>query len=140
MKRPSIFLYITVFSASLMLSACTHPKTSAERHARHYVYTSDNSSDPNFYTKKADSVRLMTPFFQYFWNMGEKDRAAGMSQEEAQQRVTQLHNEDFLKSIQAKEKFAGGTYENSSEPSPKESSLMAETISAAYLDGYEGRK
>lgn len=140
MKHSSFFMPLTVLSAVLILSACTQTKISAERHARHYVYTYDNNSDPNFYTKKADSVRLMTPFFQQFWNQGAKDRAAGMSQEGAQQRVNLFHNEDFLKSVQAKEQFAGKTYENISTPSPKEFSLMAETISAAYLDGYEGRK
>lgn len=140
MIRPSFSLPLTVFSAALILSACTQPQISAERHARHYVYASDNNSDPNFYTKKADSVRLMTPFFQQFWNLGAKDKAAGVPQEGVQQRVTQFHNEEFLKSIQVKEKFAGRRYENSHTPSPKELSLMAETISAAYIDGYEGRK
>ncbi|EEQ4793467.1 Exc2 family lipoprotein, partial [Escherichia coli] len=36
--------------------------------------------------------------------------------------------------------FAGRKYTNSDMPSPKKMKLMADTISAVYLDGYEGRQ
>ncbi|HBJ6432836.1 TPA: Exc2 family lipoprotein [Salmonella enterica subsp. enterica] len=48
---------------------------------RYYVYASDDSSDPNFYTNKADTTRMMVPFFQLFRDMGTKESSAGISAE-----------------------------------------------------------
>ncbi|XJL86264.1 Exc2 family lipoprotein (plasmid) [Escherichia coli] len=47
-----------------------------EQHTRHYVYASDDRSDPNFYTNRADTTRVMIPFFQQFREMGEKDQSS----------------------------------------------------------------
>ncbi|CDZ86602.1 hypothetical protein BN1086_04944 [Citrobacter koseri] len=139
MKRSSAILLCITLSGSLLLTACT-PKTSAERHARQYVYAADDGFNPNFYVKKADSTRMMVPFFRQFHDMGVKDRAAGVSREETQQRVSQFRSEEFLKSIQSEEEFAGRTYNDSSTPSPKELKAMGDAISATYMDGYEGIK
>ncbi len=139
MKKISTVMLCTTLAAMLMTTACT-PKTSAERHARQYVYAADDGFNPNFYVKKADSIRMMVPFFRQFQEMGAKDRAAGVSREEALQRVSQLRSEEFLKSIRSEEKFAGRTYTDSSTPSPKELKVMGDAISATYMDGYEGRK
>ncbi len=139
MKKISTVMLCTTLAAMLMTTACT-PKTSAERHARQYVYAADDGFNPNFYVKKADSIRMMVPFFRQFQEMGAKDRAAGVSREEALQRVSQFRSEEFLKSIRSEEKFAGRTYTDSSTPSPKELKVMGDAISATYMDGYEGRK
>lgn len=139
MKLTQKKLQLTMLLAIMVLTACT-PKTSAERHARQYVYAADDGFDPNFYVKKADSIRMMTPFFRQFQDMGAKDRAAGLSREEAQQRVIQFRSEEFLTSIQGTTTFAGRTYTDSSAPSLKALKAMGEAISAAYMDGYEGRK
>lgn len=139
MKKISTVMLCTMLAAMLMTTACT-PKTSAERHARQYVYAADDGFNPNFYVKKADSIRMMVPFFRQFQEMGAKDRAAGVSREEALQRVSQFRSEEFLKSIRSEEKFAGRTYTDSSTPSPKELKVMGDAISATYMDGYEGRK
>ncbi|OOL08958.1 hypothetical protein BXQ27_34065, partial [Klebsiella aerogenes] len=48
-----------------------------EQHTRHYVYASDDGFDPNFSTQKADTTRMMVPFFRQFWDMGAKDKATG---------------------------------------------------------------
>ncbi|WP_208491589.1 Exc2 family lipoprotein, partial [Escherichia coli] len=69
---------IALITVAAALTACT-PKTSLEQHTRHYVYASDDGFDPNFYTKKADTTRMMIPFFQQFREMGVKDKAAGVS-------------------------------------------------------------
>ncbi|EDE6508704.1 Exc2 family lipoprotein [Salmonella enterica subsp. enterica serovar Enteritidis] len=139
MKKPSVVLLPTLLGAVLLTVACT-PETSVERHARHYVYASDDRSDPNFYTNKADTTRMMVPFFRQFREMGVKDRAAGVSEAAAQQRVNEFHSEKFLKSLQGTTTFAGRKYTNSDTPSPKKLSVLADTISAVYLDGYAGRQ
>lgn len=139
MKKISAVMLCAALTATLMTTACT-PKTSAERHARQYVYAADDGFNPNFYVKKADSTRMMVPFFRQFHDMGVKDRAAGVSREEAQQRVSQFRSEEFLKSIKSEEKFAGRTYNDSSTPTPKELKVMGDAISATYMDGYEGIK
>ncbi|EOV0239387.1 Exc2 family lipoprotein [Salmonella enterica] len=61
-------------AATLMVTACS-PKTSAERHARQYVYAADDGFNPNFYVKKADSIRMMVPFFRQFHDEGVKNVA-----------------------------------------------------------------
>lgn len=139
MEKISAVMLCAALSATLMTTACA-PKTSAERHARQYVYATDDGFDPNFYVKKADSIRMMVPFFRQFHDMGEKDKATGMSREEAQQRVSLFRSEEFLKSIPSKNKFAGRTYNDSSTPSSKELKVMGDAISATYMDGYEGIK
>ena len=139
MKKFTAVTLCVALTATLMITACT-PKTSAECYARQYVYAADDGFDPNFYVKKADSTRMMVPFFRQFHDMGVKYRAAGVSREEAQQRVGQFRSEEFLKSIQSEEKFAGRTYNDSSTPTPKELKAMGDAISATYMDGYEGIK
>ncbi|EBH2659628.1 Exc2 family lipoprotein [Salmonella enterica subsp. enterica serovar Uzaramo] len=64
MKRHLHSLSLVLLAAAT-LTACT-PKNSLERHTRHYVYASDDRSDPNFYTRKADTIRMMVPFFRQF--------------------------------------------------------------------------
>ncbi len=88
-------LLIPLITATITLTGCT-PKTSLERHTRHYVYASDDGFDPNFYTQKADTIRMMIPFFQQFRDMGVKDKAAGVSAEMAQQRVKEFHSEKIF--------------------------------------------
>ncbi|MCV5784243.1 Exc2 family lipoprotein, partial [Escherichia coli] len=50
-------LLIPLITATIALTGCT-PKTRLERHTRHYVYASDDGFDPNFYTQKADTIRM----------------------------------------------------------------------------------
>ncbi|TFO60106.1 entry exclusion protein 2 (plasmid) [Escherichia coli] len=130
---------IALITVAAALTACT-PKTSLEQHTRHYVYASDDGFDPNFYTKKADTTRMMIPFFQQFREMGVKDKAAGVSAETAQQRIKEFHSEKFLQSLRSTTTFAGRKYTDSYMPSPEKMKLLADTISAVYLDGYEGRQ
>lgn len=139
MKRHTGTLYLTLLiSAAVTLTACT-PKGSVEQHTRHYVYASDDGFDPNFSTQKADTTRMMVPFFRQFWDMGAQDKAAGKSRDEVQQRIQQFHSPEFLKSLQGTTQFAGTDY-RSKDPTPKKSKLLADTISAVYLDGYEDRR
>ena len=128
-------LLIPLITATIALTGCT-PKTSLERHTRHYVYASDDGFDPNFYTQKADTIRMMVPFFRQFWDMGAKDKATGKSRSDVQQRIQQFHSQEFLNSLRGTTQFAGTDY-RSKDLTPKKSRLLADTISAVYLDGYE---
>ncbi|EPG3898398.1 TPA: Exc2 family lipoprotein [Klebsiella pneumoniae] len=92
--------------------------------------------DPNFSTQKADTTRMMVPFFRQFWDMGAKDKATGKSRSDVQQRIQQFHSQEFLNSLQGTTQFAGTDY-RSKDLTPKKSRLLADTISAVYLDGYE---
>ncbi|MSM46453.1 Exc2 family lipoprotein [Escherichia coli] len=107
--------------------------------ASHYVYASDDGFDPNFSTQKADTTRMMVPFFRQFWDMGAKDKATGKSRSDVQQRIQQFHSQEFLNSLRGTTQFAGTDY-RSKDLTPKKSRLLADTISAVYLDGYEGRQ
>lgn len=119
MRRSGGTLYlIALLTAATALTACT-PKGSVGQHTRHYVYASDDGFDPNFYTKKADTTRMMIPFFQQFREMGVKDKAAGVSAETAQQRIKEFHSEEFLQSLRTTTTFAGRKYTNSDMPSPE---------------------
>ena len=77
---------------------------------------------------------------QQFREMGVKDKAAGVSAETAQQRIKEFHSEKFLQSLRSTTTFAGRKYTDSDMPSPEKMKLLADTISAVYLDGYEGRQ
>lgn len=129
---------ITLITAIITLTACT-PKGSVEQHTRHYVYASDDGFDPNFSTQKADTTRMMVPFFRQFWDMGAKDKATGKSRSDVQKRIQQFNSQEFLNSLRGTTKFAGTDY-RSKDLTPKKSKLLADTISALYLDGYEGRQ
>ena len=110
MSRSGSTLYlIALLTAATVLTACT-PKGSMEQHTRHYVYASDDGFDPNFSTQKADTTRMMVPFFRQFWDMGAKDKATGKSRSDVQQRIQQFHSQEFLNSLRGTTQFAGTDY------------------------------
>lgn len=140
MNGSRLILAASALLASLVLSGCTQSATSAEREARHYVYAADDGFDPNFRTNKADTARMMVPFFDQFWQAGKKDREAGLSQEDARQRITSFTSNEFLASVRGKSWFAGKAYDNNDTATRKEHKAMVEAITATYMDGYQGRK
>lgn len=66
MKGHARSLYLTLLLSTITLTACTPHQSSVERHTRHYVYTSDDGFDPNFYVHKTDTTKMLIPFFQHF--------------------------------------------------------------------------
>ena len=124
MSRSGSTLYlIALLTAATVLTACT-PKGSMEQHTRHYVYASDDGFDPNFSTQKADTTRMMVLFFgsSGIWELKIKRQ--------------ENHSQEFLNSLRGTTQFAGTDY-RSKDLTPKKSRLLADTISAVYLDGYE---
>ncbi|POJ43793.1 hypothetical protein C1674_28725 [Klebsiella pneumoniae] len=71
--------------------------------------------------------------------MGAKDKATGKSRSDVQQRIQQIHCQEYLNSIQGTTQFAGTEF-RSKDLTPKKSRLLADTISAVFLEGYEGRQ
>ncbi|QBH97170.1 entry exclusion protein 2 [Limnobaculum zhutongyuii] len=140
MKKSSVVLLCTALTITTLITTGCTPKTSVERHARQYVYAvGDDGLDSNFYVKEADNIRSMVSFFHQFRDMGVKDKTTGLSRDDAMKRASLFRSEEFLKSIQSVQVFAGRTYANSSTPSPKKLKAMGDAISATYMDGYEGR-
>jgi len=137
MKNKSFTLLVTVLAVTLAITGCA-PKTSPERHARQYIKATSDDLNPNFVVKKTDSIRMMVPFFEQFYEVGAKDKAAGISPDEALQRANYFQSEEFLQSIKSQETFAGKTYTSSGLKSAQEQKSMGEAISGAYMDGYHG--
>ncbi|MGX9867165.1 Exc2 family lipoprotein [Enterobacter mori] len=140
MRYKLSFISIALLSSCLMLTACSQPQTSAERHAKQYINAVTDDFDPNFHTNKADSTRRMVPFFTYFYDAGTEDRISGVSRQQALLQVEAFRSEEFLKSIKSKETFAGRTYTNSNHKSEKQLKALSDAITETYMDGYEGAK
>lgn len=130
---------VAALSASLFfLSGCSAPTNSAERNAKHFIYASDEGFDPNFTTRKQQSIKLATPFFEQFWQEGKKDKDNGLTQAEANERVKYFTSDAFFNSFKNVSMFAGKAYDGTSK-SLKWRKSMSESVSSAYLDGYYGR-
>lgn len=122
----------------LVLGGCTSTLSSPERHAKHFVYASNNDSDPNFRTRMQESVRMSVPFFEQFYLLGQKDNAAGINHDQAKKRAEYFYGDEFLDSIQRKDDFAGKSY--SQLQTQKWRMLMSKEAAGAYMDGYNGVK
>lgn len=122
---------------TLTITGCA-AKSSAERHARQYIQATSDDLDPNFVVNKTDSIHMMVPFFKHFYEIGQQDKAAGVSPDQALQRVNEFHYESFLQSIHSQERFAGKIYTSSGLTSVQEQQSMGHAISGAYMDGYYG--
>lgn len=138
MRQRQLSIIISVALSLALLAGCTHSPSSAERHAKQFVYKADDNFSPNFQTNKQESVRLAVPFFAQFYDQGKKDRAGGFTPAQARERVAYLQSDEFIASINTSSMFAGQSYQ--ATHSEKWGQLMKEEASAAYLDGYEGRE
>lgn len=138
MKACPTWKAVALLTSLLTLAGCNTPTTSAERHAKHFTYAADDGFDPNFVTRKHESVKLSIPFFKQFWEQGQKDREKGITREEANKRIQYFYSDDFFNSFKNYSVFAGKDY-NSEKSSPKWRKTMSEETSGAYMDGYEGR-
>ncbi|ADU72700.1 Exc2 family lipoprotein [Pantoea sp. At-9b] len=123
----------------LLLSGCAQTDSSAKRHAIKFVYTVEDS-DPNFMMNRADSIRMATPFFEQFWQLGKKDRTQGISSADAQKRVSYFHSDEFIKSISGTSRFAGKEYKDNASLSPRWRNNMSEAVAQTYMDGYLGKE
>lgn len=123
---------------TLSLAACAGQQTSPERHAVHAIHQlAQVQFDPNFRIATADSIRMMKPALEKFYQQGKADREAGMTEAQAAQRIAQFSAPDFLPASQMTHQFVGQSY--AADRPQKERKILIEAITATYRDGYEGR-
>lgn len=131
MKR----LVISVLA--LMLSACAS-QTSVDRHTVHAVHQlAEAGFDPNMRTLLADSIRLLRPEFQTFWQQGVDDRAAGLTRAQMEKKAAFMRDTANHPEAVVTHTFLGQQY--MADRPEKERKIMAEALAATYQDGYEGR-
>ena len=54
---------------------------------KHYVYQTRDDFDPQFRTDVNGSIKNAVPMFEQFYQLGKKDRAAGVARSEAQKKA-----------------------------------------------------
>lgn len=115
-----------------------HPHlSSAEQHAKHYVYQTRDDFEPGFRTDVNGSIKNAVPMFEQFYQMGKKDRAAGVARGEAQKKADYLASAEFQQNMEHKTIFINRAY--SSSDNPKRRQVLSQEAVGAYWDGYEGR-
>lgn len=122
----------------LLLIACTS-QTSVEKHARHIAYQIAQAHfDPNTKPLTADNARELEPFLRQFYTLGKKDRAAGLSTSQAQQRVNTFSNDDGPFAPGAQKTIFINRHYDADQPG-KRSDILKQGAIATYWDGYNGR-
>ncbi|MEE4483187.1 Exc2 family lipoprotein [Serratia ficaria] len=121
----------------LALGACANHAGSAEQHARHYVYQTRDDFDPQFRTDVNSSIKNAIPMFEQFYQLGKKDRAAGVARGEAQKKADYLASPEFQQGMERKSVFINHTY--SSTANAKYKQVLSQEAVGAFWDGYEGR-
>lgn len=138
MKGSATWRIAALLLPCLCLAGCAPSGTSAERHARHFAYAAGDNFDPSFVINKAESGRMMIPFFEQFWQMGRKDRADGLSRAQADERVKYLNSDEFIDSLKGETHFAGKRYKSDDGRALKWRKVMREAATGSYQDGYNG--
>ncbi|MFT2795044.1 Exc2 family lipoprotein [Serratia sp. N21D137] len=124
--------------AALLLCACTASQSSVERHARHATYQLANAHfDPNTQTNISKSAKTAIPFFEQFYQTGKKDRQDRLTREQAQQRVNEFRNPDFLPESEQKATMYNQSY--TADSPKKQREILLENAIATYWDGYDGK-
>ncbi|MFG6075836.1 Exc2 family lipoprotein [Erwinia sp. OPT-41] len=126
-----------VSALALLLCACA-PQGSVECHTTHAVHQiADANFDPNTRMLLADSIRVMRPGFQAVYQAGVKDRAAGLSKAQMEEKAACLLKPENLPDEAVTHTFLGQTY--LADRPEKERKILADALAATYRDGYEGR-
>lgn len=127
-----------VFFIPLFLAACSS-QTSVEKNARHTAYQLERIHfDPNTTPLTADNTRRMATFLSQFYEMGKKDRASGLTPDQAQQRVGSFsRNGGPFAPGAPKTTFINRDYD--SDQPGKRIDIMKQGAIATYWDGYNGR-
>lgn len=134
------YRFSAILAVSLLLSGCAGQQTSVNRNARHAATQLEKIHfDPNTRPLTADNIRRTATFLSQFYALGKKDRAEGISQAQAQQRVTRfsdISSGPFAPDAQ-KSRFISQDY--SADQPEKRSLILLESATATYWDGYYGR-
>ncbi|MHA7845600.1 Exc2 family lipoprotein [Serratia sp. D1N4] len=134
LTMPSTMVLLTI----LFLTACSSQQSSPERHAKRAVYQLDQVHfDPNSRMDISGSIKHATPFFKQFYEIGEADRAKGLTRQQAQQREAYFRGPEFLQESEQKTIFINQKY--SADNPQKQRQILVDAAVATYWDGYEGR-
>lgn len=123
----------------LFLAACSGNQTSVEKNARRTAYQIERIHfDPNMRPLTADNIRQTARFLSQFYEVGKKDRAAGLTTAQAQQRVNSFSADGgpFAPEAQ-KSTFIDQEYD--ADQPEKRSDILKQGAIATYWDGYNGR-
>lgn len=123
----------------LALAACSSPRTSVDKNARHMAYQMQQIHfDANTQPLTADNIRLMAQFLSQFYVLGKEDRTAGLTAIQAQQRVDSFTKGDgpFSPKNQ-KTKIINREYD--ADQPDKRVNIMKKNAIQTYWDGYNGR-
>ncbi|WP_336756133.1 Exc2 family lipoprotein [Pantoea sp. USHLN298] len=144
-------LYIGLLLTAAMLSGCT-AETSLERNAHHTAsQIAKLHFDPNTRPLTADNYRIAKQFLSQFYELGKQDRAAGLSEEQAQQRVNsftavrQTQQGDQIDESCTSPFSAAAQKSNflkqsfSADRPQKRAEIMLESATKSYWDGFNGR-
>lgn len=83
-----------------VVTGCTAQPTRAERHAKNFVYEASDDVDPNFRTRKYNSVQSSISFFKQFYELGKAGKSSGMNTAEAEQRIDYFNSAAFTDSFE----------------------------------------
>ncbi|HGM5488954.1 TPA: Exc2 family lipoprotein [Serratia fonticola] len=124
--------------ATLLLCACAGPQSSVEKHARHATFQlAEAHFSPDTRTDISKSTKAAIPFFEQFYQLGKADRQDGLTREQAQQRVNEFRNPDFLPESEQKTTMYNQSY--TAESPKKQREILLENAIATYWDGYDGK-
>lgn len=131
---------LVMLTAVLLFTGCVGQQTSVERNASHAATRIDSIHfDPNTRQLRADNIRWMKTFLKQFYELGKSDRANGLTQQQAEQRVkrfSECENGPFTPDAQ---RSFIASHEYSADRPVKQSQIMLESATATYWDGYHGR-
>lgn len=128
---------LPVIITSLLLNACSSQQTSVDKNARHAVSrVAKIHFDPNSRLQTADSIKVMKPLLQQFYDQGKKDHSDGLTLAQARQRAENFKCPGVIMSSE-KTTILGQTFE-ADEPA-KQSQIILDTAITTYWDGYNGR-
>ncbi|HBM2815664.1 TPA: Exc2 family lipoprotein [Enterobacter hormaechei subsp. xiangfangensis] len=122
---------------ALVATGCA-PKTSPEQHAKHYAFHADESSNPTFKVDRNGVYQMNLEKFKQVYAHGKDDRAAGTPRDVALLRAKLVYDAAYNANMKSDYLNHKGQ-EVIEESSKNDSRVFAEEISAAYLDGYDGK-
>lgn len=131
--------FVVVWLSMLLFTGCASSLPSPMRHAQHTAYQiSDRHFDPNTRIHVNSTTKLLLPEFEKIYELGQKDRAQGLSHAEAQQRVNSMLTPESLPDSSMKMKFFTQLY---SVDNPEQSRrIHIDGLTKTYWDGFEGRQ
>jgi hypothetical protein len=141
MSSMKLKIAIIAFSCSLAaLSGCTSSKSSPERHAYYFVSHRTDFVGGNFTTNRQENYRLNLPNFTEIYALGQKDKASGMSENDARRTADSI-KQQAAQGTKTQHSFNGNAndkWDNAMED--KDAVLFGNELAGAYLDGYLGVK